>query len=198
MLRALARTASALHPAPEPRRTAPIWRNKQGIFMSSTTHALNDSHSPVAEPAHRGTIRSGFAVLAIVSVVAACGVDNAVPGDAVAPCMPPASGSAPTYTELYTRYFAPNTPGHCATTDCHLDGVQGWACGLNKATCYKGMVDIGLINPSAPTTSLLGDPKRSLLSWVNPFGSMPQDAVGPFPEGRDAILAWVAACAQND
>src|SRR3954465_15327602 len=28
---------------------------------------------------------------------------------------------APTYTELYTSYFALGTPGHCATTGCHAD-----------------------------------------------------------------------------
>jgi hypothetical protein len=33
---------------------------------------------------------------------------------------------------------------------------------------------------------------------VNPAGNMPKDALKSFDEGRDAIQAWAAACAQND
>jgi hypothetical protein len=188
---ALALLASALHPAPEPRRIAPIWWNKQGIFMPSTTHVVNDL------PA-RARLRPARCWLAGLVVLAACGGMDSGGPDAPPPCVPPPAGSAPTYTMLYTTYFAPKTPGHCATSDCHLDGVQGWTCGLSKNTCYQGMVDIGLINKNVPTASLIADPKRSLVSWINPNGTMPQDTPGPFPEGRDAILAWVAACAQND
>lgn len=147
------------------------------------------------EPAPRRATRWWLAALV---VVAACGVDTSPPGDAVAPCVPPASGSAPTYTELYTKYFAPKTPGHCATAECHLDGVQGWTCGLTKDQCYAGMVAIGLIDTKVPTRSVIGDPRSSPLSWVNPSGPMPQDTPGSFPEGAAAIRAWVAACAQNN
>jgi hypothetical protein len=164
--------------------------------MLSTTHVPNAPHAP------RRATRCWLAVLVLIVASgvtgAGCGTEFSVPGDATAPCVPPADSSAPTYTQLYTKYFAPSTPGHCATSECHLDGVQGWTCGLDKNTCYKGMVDIGLINTKVPAASVIGDPKRSLLSWINPNGTMPQDAVGQFPEGRDAILAWVAACAQNN
>jgi hypothetical protein len=124
-------------------------------------------------------------------VVAACGSDTAGPAP---------DAAAPTYTELFTRYFAPGTRGHCATDSCHAGpNFNIWLCGTDKDTCYSGMVTMaGLINPSNPKASLIADPANSPLSWINPNGPMPQDAAGPFPEGRDAILAWVAAGAQNN
>jgi hypothetical protein len=112
--------------------------------------------------------------------------------------VPPPGSTAPTYSQLYTRYFAAGTQGHCATDGCHLDASQGWACGTNKDTCYAGMVGVEIINPMNPRASVIGDPKASPISWVNVNGPMPQDNAVPFPEGRDAIMAWVAACAQNN
>ena len=135
--------------------------------------------------------------LAALVVVAACGTDSSSP-DASGACVPPQNSTAPTYSDLYTRYFATGTPGHCANTECHADDRNGWACGPNKNTCYAGMVGIGIINTADPKASTIGDPRKSPLNWVNVAGPMPQDAVMPFPEGRDAILAWVAACAQNN
>jgi hypothetical protein len=142
----------------------------------------------------------------VLVAVAACGggnadvggVDARVPPDAPPPCVPPAPGTAPTYTELYTKYFAPNTPGHCATAGCHLTAGNVWTCGRTKDSCYQGMVGIQLINTRTPTASIIADPRSSPLSWVNPRGPMPEDMPGSFPEGRDAIQAWVAACAQNN
>ena len=125
--------------------------------------------------------------LAVLVMVAACGTDDPGP--------PP---TPPTYTELFTKYFATGTPGHCANALCHFDDRNGWACGTNKDTCYAGMVSIELINPANPKLSMIGDPKNSSITWINPNGAMPQDAIKPFPEGRDAILAWVAAGAPNN
>jgi hypothetical protein len=129
--------------------------------------------------------------LAALVMVAACGSDQATP-----------DAPAPTYTELYMKYFAVGTPGHCANTGgCHSDALaSGWACGADKNTCYNGMATIpglALIDPSNPKASLIADPANSPLRWVSPNGFMPADALMPFPEGRDAIKAWVAAGAQN-
>jgi hypothetical protein len=130
-------------------------------------------------------------------VLSACASDPNVAE--AAPCIPPADGVAPTYTELFTQYFAPTTAGHCATAGCHADpNHDTWLCGDSAATCYSGMVQIRLIDPKDPTTSMIGDPSRSSLSWVNPTGDMPFDGTGAFPAGRDAIVAWVAACAQDN
>ena len=125
--------------------------------------------------------------LPLVLLVAACGTDTPDP--------------PPTYSELYTRYFAPGTPGHCANSGCHGDPNHViWLCGTTKDACYAGMtsLDAGLINTAVPRLSLIADPVNSPLSWVNPDGPMPMDKPGPFPEGRDAILAWIAAGAPND
>jgi hypothetical protein len=166
-----------------------------GTSMLSTTNLVIDC----ANQAVRGRVTGRARWLAVLVIAAACGgTDSAAPADAPAPCVPPSPGSAPTYTELYTTYFAAKMPGHCATSSCHLTAENGWACGLNKDTCYQGMVGVGLINPTVPLASIIADPKSSPLSWINPNGPMPQDTPGPFPEGRDAIKAWVAACAQNN
>jgi hypothetical protein len=134
-----------------------------------------------------------FALL--FTLFAACGSPDETPQ------LPDASlGPAPTYTELFTQFFAPGTPGHCATAGCHADpGHNVWLCGTNKDSCYAGMVNVGLINPAKPQTSMIADPTLSPLTWINPAGgNMPQDATGPNTLGRDAIRAWVAAGAQNN
>jgi hypothetical protein len=161
--------------------------------MPPTMHRVNERRDRA--PSH-----TRWRWLAVLVVVAACGTDTADPTDARAPCTPPATGSAPTYTELYTKYFAPKTPGHCATKDCHLSEADstGWVCGTTKDSCYQGMVSIGIIDPMFPRASVIADPKNSPLRWINPNGPMPQDAVKAFPEGADAIMKWVATCAQNN
>lgn len=137
---------------------------------------------------------TNFAIsLAIaVSAVAACGSDAAGPT--------PDAGPPPTYTELYTRYFAPGTRGHCATSGCHAGANYNvWLCGTDKNTCYTGMVTMGnLVDTAHPQASRIADPANSPLSWINPNGAMPADSPGSFPEGRDAILSWIAAGAQNN
>ena len=149
---------------------------------------------------------------ALVALLAceACAAAPGAPADAAlppgpaptatapAPCTP-AAGAAPTYTELFDQFFAKGKPGHCATAGCHSNpGFNEWLCGDTKESCYQGMVQVGLINPANPQASMIGNPTQSPLSWINPTGNMPFDATGPFPAGRDAILAWVAACAPNN
>jgi len=66
-------------------------------------------------------------------------IDGAVVIDAPAACDP--ERTAPTYTELYNKYFAVGKPGHCATEGCHGDpGHNVWLCGTNKDMCYAGML----------------------------------------------------------
>lgn len=155
-------------------------------------------------------MRHLFALIAVV-LCEACGAAQEAPPDSsapknsappdpyVAPCTPSDAGNAPTYGELFDRYFAKGTPGHCANAGCHSNpGFNEWLCGDTKDSCYAGMVQVGLIEPANPAMSMIGSRTQSPLSWVNPTGNMPFDATGPFPAGREAILAWVAACAPND
>ena len=60
------------------------------------------------------------------------------------------------------------------------------------------MVSVGLIDTTHGDQSMIGNTADSPLSWINPNGNMPFDALGPFPTGRDGILAWVGACAPNN
>jgi hypothetical protein len=116
------------------------------------------------------------------------------------PPSPADFGPALTYRQLFAQYFAPGTPGHCATAGCHADpGHNVWLCGTSKDTCYPGMVSAGLIDPTHPQRSMIADPTLSPLTWIDPAGgNMPFDAPGPNPAGADAIRAWVAAGAQNN
>jgi len=141
------------------------------------------------------------AAAVLVLALAACGgSDNMTPDasvDALTACIPGAPSL--TFTQLYARYFAEGTPGHCAKSGCHSGpDFNIWNCGTNKDTCYQGMVGQALINTAMPLNSLLADPRNSPLSWINPSGPMPFDAQGSFPEGRDAIMAWIRACAPNN
>jgi len=116
------------------------------------------------------------------------------------PTLPSDAGPALTYGEIFDTYFAPGTAGHCASAGCHSDpGHTVWRCGPTKDDCYKGMLDVGLLDPARPSRSALVDARRSPLVWINPAGgNMPLDAQLPNAAGRDALLAWVAAGAQND
>jgi hypothetical protein len=109
------------------------------------------------------------------------------------------SDPAPTYAELFETYFAPDTPGHCATAGCHADpGHNVWLC-ADADTCYRGMRDVGLIDASDPARSEIANPAHSPLTWVNRAGgNMPLDAPGDNGAARAAIEAWVSAGAPND
>jgi hypothetical protein len=109
------------------------------------------------------------------------------------------TAAPPTYAELYDTYFAPGTPGHCATSGCHADpGHNVWLCSTQEL-CFQGMVSVGLIDPHDPTHSEIADSKRSPLTWINAAGgNMPLDAQGDNDAARDAIQAWVAAGANAD
>ena len=112
----------------------------------------------------------------------------------------PDAAPAPRYSELFDDYFAPNTPGHCATAGCHADpGHTVWRCGPTKDDCYSGMVEVGLIDQANPTHSAIVDAHRSPLTWINPSGgNMPLDAQLSNAAAAEALRAWVAAGAQND
>lgn len=107
--------------------------------------------------------------------------------------------AAPSYAELFDTYFAPGTPGHCATAGCHADpGHNVWLC-MDEESCYRGMIEVGLIDPAQPARSAIADPHRSPLTWVNPRGgTMPLDAQGENDAAKLAIEAFIAAGAPRE
>ena len=92
-----------------------------------------------------------FAVLLVGVFAFACGSSPDAKPEAVAPLD---AGPSPHYSDLFDAYFAPGTPGHCATAGCHADpGHTVWRCGPSKDDCYDGMLTVGLIEPAQPSHS---------------------------------------------
>jgi hypothetical protein len=69
-------------------------------------------------------------------------------------------------------------------------------CGATKDECYAGLVNIGVVDPKDPPSSLLGDPNASPLAWLG--GDMPADGPYPNPAAAAAVRAWLDAGAPND
>lgn len=109
----------------------------------------------------------------------------------------PSPVEVPTWTQLYTQYFGPNTPGHCSGTGgCHTNLRGGFKCGTTPNDCYEGLVAAQLIDFTHPSASRLIDENESPLAWFG--GSMPLDNLAPNPAAAAAVKAWVEAGARND
>jgi hypothetical protein len=109
---------------------------------------------------------------------------------------------ADTWTSLYANYFGPNTPGHCGNSYCHRDsgssGGKDLVCGTTQAACYKGLVSSGLVSTTSPSTSSLGVPTTSPLSWYGHGGKMPDDNRMTNAAAAAAVTAWLNAGAKNN
>jgi hypothetical protein len=111
---------------------------------------------------------------------------------------------AGTFTDVYENWIGPGTAGSCSASFCHNLGTSkgaeasGFVCGSTQAGCYAGLVKKGLIDPSDPSSSLLGIPGSSPLGWFGNGGPMPEGDSAPNAAGAAAISAWIAAGARND
>ena len=85
---------------------------------------------------------------------------------------------APTWTDLYSRYFGPNTPGHCGR--CHRNG-----CELNKNACYQWFAR----KKQFPL-------QTSRLTWFG--GDMPKDNLAPNPQAELDMTAWQTSGGENN
>lgn len=149
-----------------------------------------------------GTAQNELAVYGLVAGNPA--PDGGAPPDAGPDAAPdsgpvtgPVTGPAPTFTQIYTQWIGPGTPGHCSgTAGCHTSTRGGFKCGSSKADCFTGLVGAGLVTPSNGAQSPIGIPGQSPLAWLG--GGMPLDNDAPNPAGAAAIRAWVAAGAKND
>jgi hypothetical protein len=107
------------------------------------------------------------------------------------------TAGAPTWTSIYALYFGPKSLGHCNDAGCHVSSRGGFKCGLDKTSCYDGLIASRLVSPASPARSLLGDKSRSPLSWFGGSGSMPRRGASN-PKASADIAAWVNAGAKNN
>ncbi len=113
----------------------------------------------------------------------------------------PAAG---TFSDVYDNWLGPNTPGHCSDTYCHKLSTSkgsiasGFICGGTKTDCFDGLVKGGLVNTMSPSSSVLGTPSSTPLSWFGQGGAMPADEAMTNAAGAAAITAWIKAGAQDD
>lgn len=123
------------------------------------------------------------------------GVPDAADADADAPSVD--AGANVTWTQVYDTYLGPGTPGHCSGTGgCHTNTRGGFKCGTNKADCYTGLVNAGLITPGNPAQSPLGIVGQSPLVWLG--GGMPLDNGAANAAAAAAVQSWVNAGANNN
>jgi hypothetical protein len=185
---------------------ARVARSLEVIVLLALGAACGDSGAAIADAARADSAGTDAAQAMDAARGDAVIVDGRPPIDAPPPppCEAP-PGAAPTYTELYTKYFAPGTAGHCGDDNCHGgDNYNVWPCGPDKAGCYAGMRSVALINLGNPPASRLANRQASPLVWVNPSGQMPANGTQAFPPGgsaaiaRDEIIAWTNACAPNN
>jgi hypothetical protein len=130
------------------------------------------------------------------------GPDNGDPApleDDLAPIKPLADGGpAPTWTQIYTRYFGPGSLGHCSDANCHLKEGDRFMCGTTKEQCYQGLLLRDLLDLKTPAKSRLVNRLRSPLAWYGGAGKMPPDAIKVNQTAADEIDAWVHAGAKNN
>jgi hypothetical protein len=117
------------------------------------------------------------------------------PTDSGGPPPPTDSGSkpvdsappptAPTWTEIYTKYLAAGTPGNCGSF-CHSS--MGDPSGAYNYLQGRGQI--------SGTSSGLVSTYSSDLSWFG--GNMPPGGPGSYPTAAADMQAWAAAGALNN
>ncbi len=142
----------------------------------------------------------------------ACGaVDGG--GAAATPGPSPATGSGdasaatscgsldnPAWAAIFATHFGPGSPGHCASSGCHLTGANGgWSVGgsLTASSLLSAWIGRGLVSTSSPSSSLIASGSSPLV-WFNPGGTMPLDNKTANPAAVTEIKAWLAAVSACD
>jgi hypothetical protein len=88
------------------------------------------------------------------------------------------SVAAPTWSQLYTNYFGPNTAGNCVSTGCHSGGVSPI---FNSATTMCS----ALKSYFGGTISF-----SSILTWMGKGGNMPANGAAAPANAVADITAW--------
>jgi hypothetical protein len=105
--------------------------------------------------------------------------------------VPPDAGgvAAPTWSALYTKYFAVNTIGNCAQVACHTE--------MGSASAAYTWLQQQTLECGPPNCiASISDCTSSVLSWFG--GGMPVAGPTSEPQARDDINAWVAAGSKNN
>jgi hypothetical protein len=123
-----------------------------------------------------------------------------------ADCLPGGAHAGNTWTDLYTCYFGTTGTDSCAGqgVSCHgtsaSAGGSFWTCGMDKDTCYQGMMGTSFLDPqggmAAPTMNglyqiLCGQPTGSM-----PLGCPPGTHLlsGDFSR----LATWIQSGAPNN
>jgi len=98
-----------------------------------------------------------------------------------------APATAPTFTQIYTKYFAPGAPVDCATgSGCHAEFKT-------ETGAWGFLLEYDQVGTSPPE---LTDPNASWLTWYG--GSMPESGTACNPQAMSDLNAWAAAGGQNN
>jgi hypothetical protein len=136
--------------------------------------------------AHGGTVASvphpGASAAPTATASTAQG-DASTPPPNPSGCNPSAApATAPTFTQLYTKYFAPGAAVDCATgATCHgeFNTVQGG---------WQYLVKNQMVGMTPPA---LTDPNLSCLTWYG--GNMPETGTTCNPQAVADLNAWATA-----
>ena len=110
---------------------------------------------------------------------------SAPPSTGCTPAAAPAT--APTFTAIYTKYFAPGAPADCATGGaCHAQFKT-------EAGAWSFLLQYGQVGTTPPE---LTDPNASWLVWYG--GLMPETGTPCNPQAMADLNAWAAAGGKND
>jgi uncharacterized membrane protein len=140
-------------------------------------------------------IRPPALLLGAVVTVAACGA-------------PPETTTPATYTEIYERFFPPETRAQC--NQCHSNPPNdisngNLSMGSDPDTAYDALVGVTSTSSKCGGQVLIvaGDPEHSLFytkTEAQPAcgGRMPLGGSGMTDDEREMIRSWIAAGAPHD
>jgi hypothetical protein len=94
------------------------------------------------------------------------------------------AASAPTWSQLFSDYFGPNTAGDCVASGCHGSGNSPSF--TNASTMCSAMKNSGIIGNGTASFD-------SVLKWFNKGGIMPQNNNATPANAVADITAWEKA-----
>jgi len=126
-----------------------------------------------------------------------------------ADCQDGGMHSGSTWTDLYQCYFGPTGPDSCAgqtgqAGSCHgTGGAEStiWTCGPSADSCYMGMMNYPMIDPTKNTSNPTMSGLYMILCQTNGSGQMPNGCPSYaqlYPADMARIAAWIQDGGQNN